>query len=151
MNNYDKKADRKEVKAMKLQDVKFLPMKGKDYDNCKIVGVPWMNFPEHRDWMQKHWGLGVSQEMFDKGCLINGDNRERFKRLFGKRAFVFNGGEGHYFHGWLADLETAQVLVLTAREHGTCYEVVVKRDGVKIRKDIKRVLEFMDMIAELPE
>ena len=134
---------------MKLTDVKFLPMKGKDYDEGKIVGCHWMNFPEHRDWMQKYWGLGVSREMFDKGCLINGDNRERFKNLFGKRAFVFNGG--HFFHGWLADLGTTQVLVLTAKDHGTCYEVVVEKDGKKVRKDINRVFEFMDMIAELPE
>jgi len=36
----------------------------------------------------------------------------------------------------LADLGTSQV--------------VVRRDGKKVQKDIQRVLEFMDMIAELP-
>lgn len=39
---------------MKLADVKFLPMRGKDYDEGKIIGSPWMNFPEHSDWMQKY-------------------------------------------------------------------------------------------------
>lgn len=134
---------------MKLADVKFLPMRGKDYDEGKIVGSPWMNFPEHYNWMQKYFHLGVSREMFDKGCRISGDNRERFKKLFGKRNFIFSGS--HFFHGWLADLGTTQVLVLTAKDHGTCYEVVVKRDGKKVKTDIKKVFEFMDMIAELPE
>lgn len=41
--------------------------------------------------------------------------------------------------------------MLTAREHGTCYDVVVSRAGAKVPHDVSRVLEFMDMVAELPE
>ena len=133
---------------MKLKAVKFLKMRRKDYSEGVVVGCNIMNFPEHRAFLQKYWGMGVSRKMFDKGCNLTGDNRARFKKLFGKCAFTFDGS--HYFHGWLADLGTAQVIVLTAREYGTCYEVVVKRDGKKMHNDIPRVFEFMDMLAGLP-
>lgn len=134
---------------MKLSDVKFVKMSRRDYEDEVVVGEPVQNFPAWQEWMKKYWGRGpgLSRKWLYKGCLISQDNRERFKRHFGKCAFTFNGG--HYFHGWLADLGTSQVVVLTAREHGTCYEVVVRRDGKKVQKDIQRVLEFMDMIAEL--
>ena len=135
---------------MKLSDVKFLKMKRKDYAfGGGVVGRSVQNFPEWQKWMKKYWGVGVSRKKFDKGCLINCDNRERFKKHFGKCAFTFNGS--HYYHGWLADLGTAQVIVFTAREHGTCYEVVTERDEKNVEANIPRVLEFMDMIAGLPE
>ena len=134
---------------MKLSDVKWLRMRRKDYSEGTVVGCPVMNFPEWHKWMQTYWGMGVSRKMFDKGCNLTGDNRAKFKKHFGKCAFTFDGS--HYFHCWLADLGTAQVIILTAREHGTCYEVVVERDGKKVEPDIPRVLEFMDMVAELPE
>ena len=136
---------------MKLSDVKFLKMSRNDYENNGVVGESILNFPEWQFAMQKYWNWGVSHKMFDKGCRISGDNRARFKKHFGKCAFTFNGGAGHYFHGWLADLGTTQVIVLTAKDHGTCYEVVTWKDDVAVNTDILRVLEFMDMISELPE
>ena len=36
------------------------------------------------------------------------------------------------------------MLVLTAKGKGTCYEVVTEWDGKKVRKNIKKVLEFME-------
>lgn len=133
---------------MKLADVKFLKMKRSDYEG-DWVGEPIQNFPEWQFAMQKYWNWGVSRKMFDKGCRISGDNRAKFKKHFGKCAFTFSSE--FYFHGWLVDLGTAQVIVLTAKGKGTCYEVLVSKDGEKVRKDIPKVLEFMDIIAELPE
>jgi hypothetical protein len=134
---------------MKVADVKFLKMTRRDYADGATVGVPIQNFPEWRVWSEKYWGMGVSRKMFDKGCNISGDNRAKFKKHFGKCAFTFNGN--NYFHGWLADLGAAQVIVLTAREKGTCYEVLVRRDGVEVKHDIPKVLSFLDMVTGLQE
>lgn len=138
---------------MKLKDVKFLKMSRSDYENQVVTGEPIQNFPEWLK-MDYHWVSGdfcspVSRANFAKGCFICGDNRARFKEHFGKCAFTFKGE--HYYHGWLADLGTAQVIVLTAKGKGTCYEVVNERDGEKVLGDIHRVLEFVDMISELTE
>lgn len=90
---------------MKLSDVRFLKMTRRDYEGNGVIGELIENFPEWMPWMQKYWGIGVSRKMFDGGCRISGDNRERFKRHFGKCAFTYDGL--HYFYGWLADLGTA--------------------------------------------
>lgn len=133
---------------MKLADIKFLKMKRKDYGSA-IHGVPVQNFLIWQEWMKKYWGVGVEKEKWNKGCLLSGDNRSRFKKHFGKCAFTYKGN--HYFHCWLVDLGTTEVIVLTSREHGTCYEIVKWKDNVAMNMDILRVLEFMDVIAELPE
>jgi hypothetical protein len=130
------------------QTFKFPKMKRKDYGHT-IHACPIQNFPEWCAFSHKYWGMGVSRKVFNMGCNMFGDNRERFKRHWGKCTFTFNGS--HYFHCWLVDLGTAQVVVLTAREHGTCYEVVVSRDGKKVRKDIPKVLEFIEMTGKLPK
>jgi len=133
---------------MHLSDVKFLKMRRKDYEQMLISGCDVQNYPDYHVFMQKYCGVGISRIMFDKGCKISGDNRAIFKKHFGKCVFTFPGG--HYFHGWLVDLDGTQVIVLTAKDHGTCYEIVTMRDGKKVCFDISKVLEFMDMIAELP-
>ena len=137
---------------MKPSDVKFLKMSRKDYESGRSNGIPIQNFPEYHDWVQKYYGRGVTRVMFDKACSMTGDNRAKFKKHFGKCAFTFNGE--HYFHGWLVDLGTARVIVLTAHGHGTCYEVVTVKtveNGATIKEDIPRVLEFIDMITDLEE
>lgn len=51
------------------------------------------------------------------------------------------------------DLDGTQVIILTARDHGTCYEIVEMRthDDKKVLRDVSKVLKFIDLIAELPE
>jgi hypothetical protein len=132
---------------MNLEDIRFLPLARSDYKDGVIIGEPIQNFPEWQVWMQKYWGQGVSREMFDKGCETTTDNRAKFRKHFGKRAFTFRSE--FFFDGWRVDLGTTEVLVLTAKGKGTCYEVVTWKDGVVMRTDINRVLEFMDMVAEL--
>ena len=135
---------------MKLSDVKFLKMQRKDYGfGGSVETYPVGNFPEWRHFLLKYWKPGIGRKMFNVGCRMTGDNRERFRRHFGKCAFTYDGS--HYFHCWVADLGTAEVIVLTAKEHGTCYEVIVSRDGKNVQKDIPRVLEFMEMIGRLPK
>ena len=133
---------------MKLSDVKFSSIDRKDYEDEVVVGNPIENFPEYQEYMMKFY-YNVTRKDFDRSCGWLGDNRAKFKKHFGKCAFTYNGG--HYFHGWLVDLGTTQVIVLTAREHGTCYEVVTMRDGEPVPTDPKRVIEFMEMIGDLPE
>jgi len=55
------------------------------------------------------------------------DYRQAFRKLFGKASFCFHGS--HYFHCWLLSLGRSQLLVLSAREHGTSYEWV-EEEGV---------------------
>ena len=131
---------------MKIKDVKFISIKGKDY-GTKIQTNPIQNLPEWQKWMEKYWGVNLTREMFNKGCNLVGDNREKFRKIFGKRNFTFKSS--HYFHGWVADLGTAKLAILTAREHGSCYEVIERWNGEKIQNDINRVLEFLDMLAEI--
>jgi len=88
---------------MELSEVSFLKMRRKNYGET-VEGCPVQNFSEWLKWMGKYFGGTVkfTRENFEKGCRITADNRERFKRLFGKCAFTFSGS--HYYHGWLVDL-----------------------------------------------
>jgi hypothetical protein len=66
-----------------------------------------------------------------------GDNREKFKALWGKPDFYFRGS--HYFHVWVKEFEGEKFLVLTAREHGTVVEMV--------RPDYRDIDEKRDVVA----
>lgn len=131
---------------MKLSDVKFLKMKGSDYRDQVKQSSPIENFPEFMPWSQKFFGAGCSREAFDRGIRMTRDNRKTFKEHFGKCAFVFKGSE-FYFHGWLADLGTVEVIVLTAKGKGTCFEVVTNYGLDKY--NIRTVLQFMEMVGNL--
>ena len=129
---------------MRLSEIRFKPLKGEaEYGSGKVVGVPVMGFPEY--WTPWYKRLLATRAGRDRIYRASGDNRERFKALFGKRQFVFNGN--HFFHGWRVDLGTTEVLVMTAREHGTCYEVVTTIKGKRMPYDIPRVLEFIETIC----
>ena len=132
---------------MKLSDVTFLSMK--DSDMTQIVGVPIGNYPAWREWMKKYRGMGISKKMFNRGSLIHADQSERFKKLFDKCTMISYGS--YFSYGWFVDLGSAQVIVMSCKETGTNYEVVVERGGKKLEPDIKKVFDFMDMIGELLE
>lgn len=128
---------------MKLSEVKFKPLSEKGYDGGEVEGCPIMNY--HDAWMEWYGRLSKTREGFDLQCRTSQDNRARFRAMFGKPQFHFHGG--HYFHGWRVDLGTCEVLVLTAKDHGTCYEVVTHVDGKKVPVDIPRVLDFMETVC----
>jgi len=134
---------------MKLKDVKFVRAKEADYDNGRLETCPVANYYDQwLPFLRRYWGCGVSRKDFDTGCHMTGDNRQRFRKAFGRCAFVFHGS--HTFHCWLMDLGTAHLLVLTAKDKGTCYEAVKMLDGKKIPVDIPRALEAMEMIGDMP-
>lgn len=116
----------------------ILPMKTKDYGSGKIVCCPIENFPEYR----KLWDTPVDRDLFS--CL--GDNRKFFAKLFGKKSCQWTGE--FRFDCWLLDLKTTEVLILTAGTRGTCYEMVIKKNGNKIRKDPTKVLKLMCWIGK---
>lgn len=52
---------------------------------------------------------------------VLGDNREKFKAMWGKPDFYFRGE--HYFHVWVREFKGERFLVMTARTHGTVVEM----------------------------
>ncbi len=88
-----------------------------------------------------------SSPIFSKMHLLHGDNRDKFRELFGKPSFCWSGS--HYFHCWLLKLKNTEVLILTAKGHGTCYEVVTHRDGKEINANLEEVVDLMKWIMRL--
>jgi len=134
---------------MSLPEHKVIREKGlgKEYYECRLGATPVMNFPEWMQFSNRHYGRGLTKLDFDYGCRLTGDNRKNFKELFGKPSFCFSGS--HYFHCWYIRLPNVDFIILTAREHGTCYEIATIRHRVKIRKDVREALEFLDKLAEV--
>ena len=132
---------------MTLKDIKTLKMTRAEYETQQVETCRIENWHEWHEWMQKYWSKGVvSRAMFNRGCRITQNNTERLRKWFGKCAFTYPGE--FFLRAWALDLGTARVLVFTGKGKGTSYEVILQWDGKKVRKDIGRVLEFMDMMAE---
>lgn len=123
-----------------LGETVVLPAKASDYGE-KLMTNPVENYPEYRKWIDKALKNPV-------GCSVMlGDNRKRFRAMFGKPSFVYTG-EFRY-DCWLVGIGTGSVLVLTAKGKGTCYEVPTEWNGERLEKNVKKVLEFMEMVGEL--
>lgn len=103
-------------------------MTEKEY-NGSGGGCALMNFPDSREWFV-NWTMSRAKDR--KRYVILADNRETFKRVFGKAHFHFHGS--HYFHGWdivfdgsptgRKGVNAGRFLLLTAKDHGTCIEQV---------------------------
>lgn len=132
---------------MKLKDITVLPMMEKEYEALGFKAIPIPNYTEWHKWMEKYSGT-LNIQTFNKMASITGDNRKKFRKHFGPRCFAFKGS--HFFHAWLININSQTlVLILTAKDHGTCYEVVEYRNQIKLQNDISKVLEFMDFVADL--
>jgi hypothetical protein len=124
----------------KMKDYKILKARAKDYDRGgRFDTNPIENFYEIHQWLRDN-----QQWVWES--RLHGDNRKALRDVFGKPSFCWRGS--FYFHCWVVDLGEAQVLVLTAREKGTCYELIVSRDGEKIRKDKQAVIDFLKWLSE---
>lgn len=99
-------------------------------------GIPLMNFADYREW-SNHWFMARAKA--EKRFMISADNRAAFKRIFGKPHFHFHGS--HYFHCWDIVYNGLRIVILTAREHGTCYEQIGRmKDGPRV--------EFIEWVAK---
>lgn len=147
----------REEKHQKEEVSKLLPHEvvrkrgmGKAYSNHQMNTVEYRNFAQGREWSFK--ACGGSRGDIEKSFRLTGDNRENFNRLFGKCSFVFNGS--HYFRCWYIRLKTLDMLILTAREHGTCYEIVMPENKYKTgyahgKVDISEALRFMESLMKV--
>lgn len=60
--------------------------------------------------------------LFHVAHTINKDNREAFKKIFGKPDTHWKGSE-FYFHVWIQEFEGEKFLLMTAKGKGTCIEI----------------------------
>lgn len=59
---------------------------------------------------------------FHKHHFLSRDNRETFKKIWGKPDTYWKGSE-FYFHVWIREFENEKFIVLTAKGKGTCIEI----------------------------
>lgn len=131
---------------MKVRETRILKAKAGEYDNGSLKGVRVENFPDWAFWLQRHSNR-LARKKQDMLFAVCGDNRARFRSILGKPSFCWRGF--HYHHCWLAELALGtMVLVFTARERGTCYEVVTRRGEATFDPDIPLVLKFMEALAK---
>jgi hypothetical protein len=136
---------------MDLNDVRPLPMTAAQFRNGEVVTYAVQNYHEYHMRDIEMYGRmralprAESRALFDRQHLIVGDNRKRFREMFGKPHFHFRGE--FYMHAWRLDIGAAQVVVLTGKGKGTCYEVVTQVGGREVKADIHKVLEFIDDIC----
>jgi hypothetical protein len=72
---------------------------------------------------------------------LTGFHRDRFQALWGNPSFCWHGY--HYFYCWLLNLDDkATILVFTAKEHGTEYELVNRLNGQPVKNHLPTVMKF---------
>jgi len=116
-------------------NLKFIPAKASDYGS-KFQTCPVSNFEKFQEWRRDDPDYVIGK--------LYADNRQKFQELFGDPQFYYLGEFKH--HCWVVDLDTAQLLVLTAKGKGTGYEVIFERAGEKIQKDMDAVIEFLEWL-----
>jgi len=118
-----------------------------DYSSEYLVTESMENFPDYRDWLSSYLhSQGKAKLSLDNFKLrsrrLHGDNRDRFRRLWGKPSFCWKGE--FYYHCWLFNLDNkATVLVLTAKGKGTCWELVTHFGKKKVSNDFETILRFI--------
>jgi len=127
---------------MFLDEIKRLPMTSKEYSNSTIKGNPIQNFSEYDEYQRPTMRDPANNNKF---LILYGDNRINFKKVLGKPEFHWRGE--YYFHGWLIEYKNAKLILMTAKEYGTCYEVVVKNHDKKEEVVIKDCIELIDNLV----
>jgi len=127
---------------------KTRPMTSKKYQN--IDAEPIVNFPEVWKWFFKVQNNILSSKKnilaeFNRNCNLLKDNRKAFLKLFGsKHRFIFQGE--FKFHCWAIEYYPGEILILlTANEKGTCYEVVCSSSKEKVTTS--KIIEFLEVLA----
>jgi len=114
--------------------------RGGSLHRAQMISLSIENYPEYRKWSHK-----TSMPDIIKTSRLFQDNRKTFRKLLGPRSFLYRGEFA--FDCWLVDLHTVQLLVLTAKGKGTCYEAVTHRNGVKIQEDVPKIIKFLEYLA----
>jgi hypothetical protein len=81
-----------------------------------------------------------------------GDYRKLFRELWGKPDFHYRGERD--YHVWVKDCEGVELVVLTAKSMGTCYEIVVEpgQDYNPPDESCEKVVSFLkQLLPQLPE
>jgi len=118
----------------------------KDYENRVVITEPIQNDREVSKLI-----LGImTEQLRNRSKTITGDNRTYFKSLLGKPHFYYRGE--FYFHGWYMFTPEGipALLILTAKDKGTCYERIVSYKGEKYPKNIQMdfIKQFLIGIGE---
>jgi hypothetical protein len=114
----------------------------KEYAEGKINTAAIENCPEYRDWILQ--SLAILQDKSRLHVLCK-DNRESLKKLWGKPHFRYNNGE-FYFHAWVCEDRGETYIVLTAKNKGTCVEMVGSCGEVRAKG--KAIISFMGNLWE---
>lgn len=118
-----------------------------EYESGKLLTWPIGNCVNLFD-ESAHEDKESYHERLEQSTLVHSDNRETFRRLWGRQDFCFNNGE-FYFHVWVREFEGETFLVLTAREKGTCIELA-GHTWEEMQKMHDVVLAFWDdLVAQL--
>ena len=121
--------------------VEVLGAKSEEYATKKFEVNNILSFPKIRNWLL--------DESLNNGLILGrfyADNRKELREILGKPSFCYRGE--FYFHCWVVDLGKAQLLILTAKDKGTCHEVITHREGKKIRKDLGCIIEFLGNLRD---
>jgi len=111
------------------------------------------NFPTVAEWFNKMYSPG-SRKRIERVLRLTGDNRKKFREMWGPVSFCYHGS--HYFHAHLFEVEysgeSTEILVMTAKDHGTSYEAVVRRNGNLIPCDPRGIIKFLEWLSkQLPK
>jgi hypothetical protein len=136
---------KKSRKPLTWKDIKLVPTTSKDYAEEVVVTQSVENYPEWQKYACPAIRNSRSRSAFDAFCCAYGDNRKFLTKRLGKRQFVFRGE--FFLSGWRLDLLGTQVIVLTAKGKGTCYETVIQDHGKDLSPDASRVIEFMELVG----
>jgi hypothetical protein len=133
---------------MKIQKLK---MTACDYTSGRVIteslnyNLKVTNFLFTRNRLVAHlMGNRRRHAKFIRIHRIFQDNRDNFQELFGKQSFVYQGEAN--FYCWYLDIDGLQLLVLTAKGVGTCYEVVKK--AIDSEYDIDKFINFLKYICK---
>lgn len=99
--------------------------------------VPVQNFAWWNKWF-------CENHVFEQTAPLFAHNFDYFNELFGDPSCYLI--TEHRFACWLLDLNKAQIVLLTAKRKGTCYEVVFAKDNKKVQKDQQTLLDFFEWL-----
>ena len=120
-------------------------MRRKDYEDNTVDTSPLLNY--YHFTKIGAWQRGLATNLDNPMYHLCGDNRKIFRALFGKPTFTYNGE--FYFHCWLVILdEHTQLVILTARGKGTCYEAVTRSHGETLHPNQDKIIAFLTQLAQ---
>jgi hypothetical protein len=82
--------------------------------------------------------------------LMYKDNRKELRKRFGACSFTFRGFEFYYCYllKLKSDRGSAEIIVLTSKDKGTCFEVVEERNGDPVKCCQHVVIDFINEYLE---